>query len=171
MDLVEEYAPTLLTILSTLEPYTRAPLSTLHTLSTRLTPLLTPYLTSLLNTLHASPAILSLAAILLLLILTLQILLFVRRVMMFWFRMMVRLLFWGVVVLIVSVVWQRGVGRTGEDLGRWASEVGSVWEREYRRWEGYQNQNGAGGGAGSGSGKGYGGAYGGGRTNAGSSWR
>ncbi|KAG4436456.1 hypothetical protein IFR05_008070 [Cadophora sp. M221] len=170
MDILEEYTPALLSALTTIEPYTRAPLQTISALSTRLTPLLTPYLTTLLNTLHTSPAILSLAAILLLLILALQILLFVRRLMMFWFRMVMRLVFWGVVVLLVSVVWQRGVGRTGEDLGSWVGEVGRVWEREYKRWEGYQNQNSA-GGAGSGSGNGYGGAYGGGRTNAGSSWR
>ncbi|KAH7330386.1 hypothetical protein BKA65DRAFT_58174 [Rhexocercosporidium sp. MPI-PUGE-AT-0058] len=130
MDLLQEYAPPLLSLLSTVEPYTRAPLRTFQTLTDNLTPLITPYLTTLLNTLHTSPAILSLAALLLLAILALQILLFVRRILMFWFRMVMRLVFWGVVVLIVSVVWQRG----------------------YRRWEGYQNQgqNGRGG-------KGYGG--------------
>jgi hypothetical protein len=37
-------------------------------------------------------------------------------------------------------VWQRGLGRTVGDLVEWAQEIKDVWWREYRRWEGYQNQ-------------------------------
>ncbi|KAL2067192.1 hypothetical protein VTL71DRAFT_1616 [Oculimacula yallundae] len=169
MDILQEYAPTILTTLQRLEPYTRTPLSVLHTLYVRLSPVLTPYIDTLLSTLHTSPAILSLAAIILLLVIALQILSFVRRVMMFWFRMVMRLLFWAAVVLLCSVVWQRGVGRTGEDLGRWAGEVGRVWEREYKRWEGIQGRNG--GAAGNMGNLGGGRGYGNGRANAGSSWR
>jgi len=125
-----------------------------------------PYLDSALRTLHASPAILSLAALLLLLIIAMQILYFVRRVMMFWFRVVMRLVFWGVVGVLVAVVWQRGVERTVGDLVHWGGEVGEVWAREYRRWEGVGNQGGGGVNGGLGSGKG---GYG--RTNAGSAWR
>jgi len=59
--------------------------------------------------------------------------------MVWWFKVMVRITFWAVVVLLVSAVWQRGVGRTVDDLMGWGRELGDVWWREYRRWEGYQN--------------------------------
>ncbi|CZT48139.1 uncharacterized protein RSE6_08800 [Rhynchosporium secalis] len=166
MDILQEYLPTIMHTLYTLEPYTRLPLRTLNSLYTQATPLLTPYISSLLNTLHASPAILSLAAIILLLVLALQILSFIRRVMMFWFRLVMRLVFWAVLGLAVAVVWQRGVGRTMEDLWMWGNEVRRVWEGEYKRWEGYQNQ-----GQNSGGSSGRGGAYAGRRTNAASAWR
>ena len=53
---------------------------------------------------------------------------------------MVQVLFYGGIVVLVMVVWQRGVGRTVRDLAEWAQEIKDVWWREYRRWEGYQNQ-------------------------------
>ncbi|KAK0103029.1 hypothetical protein ONS95_000788 [Cadophora gregata] len=165
MDILQEYALPVFQTLTTLEPYTRAPLRTLSNLYTQYSPLLTPYLDSALRTLHTSPAILSLAALLLLLIIALQILYFVRRVMMFWFRVVMKLVVWGCIGVLVAVVWQRGLERTVGDLVGWAGEVARVWEREYKRWEGVQNQAG-GGNSGTGSGKG---GYG--RTNAGSSWR
>jgi len=50
------------------------------------------------------------------------------------------LLFWGGLVVLGMVVWQRGIGRTATELAGYAKEIGEVWWREYRRWEGYQNQ-------------------------------
>ncbi|KAH7383602.1 hypothetical protein BKA64DRAFT_712480 [Cadophora sp. MPI-SDFR-AT-0126] len=164
MDILQEYTIPLLNLFHTLEPYTRRPILTLHTLYTQYSPILIPYLDSLLRTLHTSPAILSLAALLLLLIIAMQILYFVRRVMMFWFRLVVRLVFWGVIGVLVAVVWQRGLERTLGDLVQWGGEVGDVWTREYRKWDGVGNQ-----GGGSGKRSTFGGS--GGRTNAGSAWR
>ena len=53
---------------------------------------------------------------------------------------MFQVLFYGGIVVLVMVVWQRGVGRTVGDLAEWAREIKDVWWKEYRRWEGYQNQ-------------------------------
>jgi len=52
---------------------------------------------------------------------------------MFWVTIVMRLLFWGAVGLVVSLVVQRGVGRSVEDLRAWAEGVGRVWWREYAR--------------------------------------
>jgi len=60
--------------------------------------------------------------------------------MVWWFKLVIRLAFWAVVVLIISAVWQRGVERTVRDLVGWGQELSEVWWREYRRWDGYQNQ-------------------------------
>lgn len=52
---------------------------------------------------------------------------------------MFQVLFYGGLVVLVMVVWQRGVGRTVGDLVEWAEEIRQVWLMEYRRWEGYGN--------------------------------
>lgn len=67
---------------------------------------------------------------------------------MFWVRLITTVFFYGVVVMLGAAVWQRGVGRTVEDLVGWGNELSEVWLREYRRWEGYQNQAQAKGGSG-----------------------
>lgn len=59
---------------------------------------------------------------------------------MFWANMVFKLLFWGGVVLALSVVLQRGVGRTAEDAVGWWGEVSEVWWKEYQRWEGMQER-------------------------------
>jgi len=59
---------------------------------------------------------------------------------MFWTRLVMRIAFWGGAILLVAAVWQRGVGRTAEDAVEWGRELSDIWWREYRRWEGYQNQ-------------------------------
>lgn len=56
----------------------------------------------------------------------------------------IRLVWWttvtGLLVMVVSAVWQRGPERVLEDVVGWAGHLSEVWWREYRRWEGYQNQ-------------------------------
>ena len=59
---------------------------------------------------------------------------------MFWVRVVTRLTFYAGIVMLGAAIWQRGVGRTVEDLMGWGQELSDVWWREYRRWEGYQNQ-------------------------------
>jgi hypothetical protein len=72
-----------------------------------------------------------------------------RRLMMWWMRLVARIVFWSIVVCIIAVVWERGVERTVWDLLSWAQEVRTVWWSEYRRWEGIkvaaQSNPGAGG--------------------------
>ena len=65
---------------------------------------------------------------------------------MFWIRLMTTVVFYGGLTLLVAAIWQRGVGRTADDLMGWGNELSDVWWKEYRRWEGYQNQARGGGG-------------------------
>lgn len=57
-----------------------------------------------------------------------------------------RLVFWSLFALLVSVIAQRGIGKTADDLMRWGQELSTVWWREYERWDGYQKQHAGGGG-------------------------
>jgi Nuclear pore assembly and biogenesis len=104
-------------------------------------PVILPYLNRAAVLAQDSPAILSVGVLLLLLLIAMQVLNFIRRLMVFWFRLCVRLAFWAVVVLVISAVWQRGLQRTMEDLVGWGMELGDVWQKEYKRWDGYQNQH------------------------------
>lgn len=65
---------------------------------------------------------------------------------MFGVRIVTRLVFWGCIGLVVSVVAQRGVGRTAGEVMEWAGDVGGVWWREYRRWDGQAQAGGGGNG-------------------------
>lgn len=49
-----------------------------------------------------------------------------------------KLIFWGAVGLVISLVYQRGLERTVGDLMGWGQVIGEVWWREYERWEGLQ---------------------------------
>jgi hypothetical protein len=104
-------------------------------------PVILPYLNRAAVLAQDSPAILSVGVLLLLLLIAMQVLNFIRRLMVFWFRLCVRLAFWAVVVLVISAVWQRGLQRTMEDLVGWGMELRDVWQKEYKRWDGYQNQH------------------------------
>lgn len=103
-------------------------------------PLLLPYLNKALVLAQDSPGIITVGVILLFLLIALQILNFVRRVMMFWVRLISRVVFYSVIVMVTAAVWQRGLGRTADDVMAWGGDLSEVWWREYRRWEGYQNQ-------------------------------
>jgi len=54
---------------------------------------------------------------------------------MFWIRLMWRVAFWGAMVGIVAVIYERGVEKTVADLVGWGGQLADVWWREY---EGYQ---------------------------------
>jgi uncharacterized protein YggT (Ycf19 family) len=104
-------------------------------------PVILPYLNRAAVIAQDSPAILTVGVLLLFLLIAMQVLNFIRRVMVFWFRLCVKLAFWAMVVLVISAVWQRGLQRTMEDLVGWGMELRDVWQKEYKRWDGYQNQH------------------------------
>ncbi|TVY85365.1 hypothetical protein LSUE1_G000293 [Lachnellula suecica] len=122
------------------DPYLRPILSSLNALYAQLYPALLPLLNRAAVFTHDSPALVTVGILLLFLLISVQILAFVKRMLMWWFRMVVRVVFYGLLAVLVAVVWQRGLGRTVEDLVQWGGHLGEVWWREYRRWEGYQNQ-------------------------------
>ena len=157
---IPEYGLHALNALHTAEPYTRPVFRFLNTVRSQSTPILLPYLNRAASLAQESPAIVSLGVLLLVLVIAMQIINFIRRIMMYWMRLVFRLVFWVGFGLLVAVVWQRGVGRSLGDVVGWGEELRTVWWREYRRWEGYQNQKGTNTGFGAS-----------GRGNAGSAWR
>ncbi|KFH48092.1 hypothetical protein ACRE_010520 [Hapsidospora chrysogenum ATCC 11550] len=79
----------------------------------------------------------------------------VRRLVMWWTRLVARLTFWTVVVLVVAAVWQRGLMITARDLVVFASKIlgylaalRDVWVDEYNHYES-QQRTGASGARGS----------------------
>jgi len=110
--------------------------STLHPLWTSISPILLPLLDQLATYAQAAPAILSVGIFVLLLFLLLQIISFARRLMAWGIRLVFWATFWGAVVMLASVVWQRGLGRTASDVVEWGREINEVFWREYERAEG-----------------------------------
>jgi Nuclear pore assembly and biogenesis len=98
-----------------------------------------PYLNAAAIKAQDSPGIISVGVLLLFILIVLQILNMLRRIMMWW----IRLLWWvsvgAVLVLFAGIVYQRGPEKTVEDVLRGVGHLSDVWWREYRRWEGYQN--------------------------------
>jgi hypothetical protein len=122
------------------DTYLRPVRSALSSMQARASPAVGPYLDKAAVLAQDSPGLVMVGVLLLLLLVVMQLLNFVRRLVMFWVRLVARLLFWAAIGLLVAVVCQRGVGRSVEDVLGWARELSEVWWREYRRWEGYQNQ-------------------------------
>lgn len=88
----------------------------------------------------------------------LQILALVRRIVLFWTRVALRLVFWAGVALVVSWAWQRGVERSVRDVAvvggkvaGWVAGAGQAWWAEYEKAQQQQQlyqQGKAGGGRG-----------------------
>jgi hypothetical protein len=104
-----------------------------------------PFLNSVAVRAQDSPGIISVGVLLLLILIALQILNVVRRIMMWW----IRLLWWftisAVLVLFASIVYQRGPEKTVQDVLSGFRHLSDIWWKEYRRWEGYQNVQKSGG--------------------------
>jgi hypothetical protein len=114
--------------------------------------LLAPLLEKLTTLLSNSPTIVAATATLVIAILILQILSIIKRIMLFWTRLAFRLVFYALVGLVASMVWQRGVERTirdvvvvGSQVGGWVAGVVSFWWEEYERAQQAQAQRGHGG--------------------------
>ncbi|KXH63254.1 hypothetical protein CNYM01_05705 [Colletotrichum nymphaeae SA-01] len=105
-------------------------------------PYLAPAVDATLDFLHSSPELVSFAVLLALLAATVIVLNWIRRVVAFWTALVLRLAFWGGVVVVVAAVWQRGVFETARDAvvvgGKvvgFAAAAKDVWVSEYRRYE------------------------------------
>lgn len=140
MDIVEGYAISAYQLYHRADPYLRPVRSFIYNLQARSYPIILPYLNKAAVLAQDSPAIISVGIFALIVLVALQVLNFAHRFFMFWVRLVTRIFFWGGLVLLGAAVWQRGVGRTAEDVVMWGNELRDVWWREYRKWEGYQNQ-------------------------------
>ncbi|KAK3900431.1 hypothetical protein C8A05DRAFT_35933 [Staphylotrichum tortipilum] len=123
-------------------------LTYLHTLTTTtLLPLLTTLASQVATLLSSSPTLVAAATTLLLFLVLYRLLRLLQRILLFWTRLLFRLLFYAAAGLIASAVWQRGVERTAQDLmvfgsrvGGWVMMVVGIWVREYEKAQEMQAQ-------------------------------
>jgi hypothetical protein len=138
-----------------------SPLQAFKSVSTsqfqRLADMMSPVLDRLTQALHRSPDIVVLAFFLTMLFLTIQILNWARRVVMFWTRMALRLVFWSAIIALGAMVWQRGLEATardmmtiGQQLIGYAAMVRDIWMREYQKYEAQERAGRAAGRSGAG---------------------
>ncbi|KAH6630832.1 hypothetical protein B0J18DRAFT_422305 [Chaetomium sp. MPI-SDFR-AT-0129] len=120
----------------------------LSTLLTALQPLYTALETQFSILLaSAPPGLVAAGTLLLVAIVVIQILSIIRRLILFGTRLVFQLVFWACVGLIVSAVWQRGVGRTARDLAvvggkvvGWSVGAAEVWWAEYEKAQAAERQ-------------------------------
>ncbi|KAK0751595.1 hypothetical protein B0T18DRAFT_444049 [Schizothecium vesticola] len=109
-------------------------------LLTHLVTLATPLLDRVAAALAASPDLVVLAFFLGVVIFVLQVLAYLRRLMMWWTRLAMRLAFWSAVVGVGAVVWRRGLEASVRDavviggkVAGFAEGVKGVFWAEYKR--------------------------------------
>jgi Nuclear pore assembly and biogenesis len=132
---------------NTLDPYLtplrRTLYSTMSNLNTHVSPIIRPLFERSLIFAQESPALISALLLVSFLILALKIMDVARRMLMWWTRLVMKLMFWGIIGLVGIMVWQRGFERSVGDLMAWGQELSEVWSREYRRWDGYSKHAGS----------------------------
>ncbi|KAH7385593.1 nuclear pore assembly and biogenesis-domain-containing protein [Pyrenochaeta sp. MPI-SDFR-AT-0127] len=129
MDFIQDYASLLPRLLppSLYNPLIRILSTTFgltRTLQTHLSPLLTRLITQ--------PDVASILALLAIFFISLKILDMMYRAVIFWVNMVLRLVFWGSILLVGLWVWNRGVEGFVEDL----QGLGEYWVGEYERYSG-----------------------------------
>lgn len=103
-------------------------------LSTVRTTYLDPYILSPLSSLLTSstPDLVTVFLLLLILFLSLKILDYTRRMVLFWVWLVFRVVFWGVILAVGYWVYSVGVERAGTEAGRAFGVVKGAW-REFER--------------------------------------
>lgn len=137
MDLYKDYIAQLIQLYRTVEPYLSSIHRSLSSFQAQIEPLLLPHINAIAQWAYSSPSILIVGLFILILYILLQIISLIRRILAFWVRLLVKLTFWGAVVALGAVVWQRGIGKTFRELEVWCFEIAAVYWREYKRWENY----------------------------------
>ncbi|KAK4230755.1 hypothetical protein QBC38DRAFT_468730 [Podospora fimiseda] len=104
------------------------------------------------NLVGENPNIFSGVVIIVLAYVTIQIISFAKRVMLFWTRLAMRLLLWAWVALFISVMMQRGFTTSVTEIVGWVwsvygmiSKVVAIWVREYQAVRAQQERAEAGG--------------------------
>ncbi|KAK3372545.1 hypothetical protein B0H63DRAFT_453863 [Podospora didyma] len=111
----------------------------------RLYPVLEPAADRAMQFMYSAPDAVVLVFLLVVVVAVYQFLALVRRIMMFWTRLAMRLLFWSAVGALVAVAYQRGLEATvhdavviGSKLFGYAMTIKDVFWREYQRWDAQQ---------------------------------
>ncbi len=92
--------------------------------------------------LYNSPDIVVLVFVVLVIALTIQVLAWVRRIMMWWTRLAFRVVFWTFVIGLIAAVWERGLEASLRDaiviaskIAGYAAAVKDIWMREYQKYD------------------------------------
>ncbi|RKF57360.1 hypothetical protein GcM3_188021 [Golovinomyces cichoracearum] len=142
MDILEEYISHTFRLYTIAKPFLDTFQKSLSSLLKQLEPVLISRIETIAQYASVSPSILTICLLVLLLLVMLKVVNFLRSLIAFWLRLMIRTIFWSTVVTIFAIVWQRGFERSLRELGAWVREIVNVYSREYERWEGYGNQPG-----------------------------
>jgi hypothetical protein len=102
-------------------------LQTLHSFSTRVSTAFSP----LLNRVSTSPDLASIALLLVILVLSLQLLNLLWRAVTFWVRLVSRVVTWVTIIGLGLWLWNRGPDGVMEDI----ETLATIWVREYRLWQ------------------------------------
>ncbi|KAK3994933.1 hypothetical protein QBC44DRAFT_321550 [Cladorrhinum sp. PSN332] len=102
----------------------------------RVLPLLGPLIDYTTNLIGENPNIFSGVIIVLVAYLCIEVISFAKRVMLFWTRLAMRLLLWGWIALLVSVLAQRGFAKSLSEAGAWAGTVFGMVSRAVEVWVG-----------------------------------
>ncbi|KAF2770957.1 hypothetical protein EJ03DRAFT_373280 [Teratosphaeria nubilosa] len=89
------------------------------------------YMTPLIDQISSKPDLATIALLLVIILVSLKILDMLWQTLLFWFRLMRRTLFWGVLVGLGLWVYARGVEGVVEDVGVWKER----WWEEYEVWK------------------------------------
>ncbi|KAK8049694.1 hypothetical protein PG994_011424 [Apiospora phragmitis] len=113
-------------------------------------PVVQPLVNRALTALNDSPDIVIVGAVLVFIVAALQFLFWVQRVVLFWTRMTMRLIFYAVLAGALAVVWQRGPEAAIRDIVIFVSKIAgyatllkNFWLSEYERYDA-QTKNGRG---------------------------
>ncbi|KAK7907909.1 hypothetical protein PG985_015212 [Apiospora marii] len=113
-------------------------------------PVVQPLVNRALTALNDSPDIVIVGALLVFIVAALQFLFWVQRVVLFWTRMTMRLIFYAILAGALAVVWQRGPEAAIRDIVIFVSKIAgyatllkNFWLSEYERYDA-QTKNGRG---------------------------
>ncbi|KAK1068766.1 hypothetical protein LTR74_005424 [Friedmanniomyces endolithicus] len=141
MDIIQDWAahflsthPTQALLLAPYTPY-------LSTLTSALI-LAKSWLLHLIDTVSHKPDLATLALLLVIVLVSLKIVDMLWQTLLFWVRLVRRLLFWGGAVGLAVWLWSRGPAGVVEDVGYWVG----AWRMEYAGWK--EREMGARGGVG-----------------------
>lgn len=128
-------------------------LRSLHTVARNLIALLYPILQPILlrvgTILSDSPDVVFVFSLVAIFFAALQTLLWVHRVMMFWTRLVGRLILWACIAAVLAMLWQRGPEAVVKDtvvlvskVAGYASLVKDIWLTEYQKYDAQTKNNG-----------------------------
>ncbi|KAF4124070.1 hypothetical protein GMORB2_5786 [Geosmithia morbida] len=105
-------------------------------------PLVTPYVDAALSALADNQGAAGLVAALAVVTAVVVVLNWLRRLVMWWTRLVARLAFWAVIALVVAAAWERGLARTTRDvavasstLAGYLAGLRDIWVAEYNHYE------------------------------------